>query len=428
MWILGVNLGHHASATLVKDGKVYVSINLERITRIKQDNGYPPPEQNNFDYSLVEYPWKAMDYCLNYANIQKTDLHRVVWNGIGLPPKDQISVNGFLVQKLKKNGYNLPDDRLNYCTHHLAHAYSTHYSSGFEESIILVADAAGEMNYKETVDDYVENKIAHIQTTRLGECVEATSIYEVKKGVFKKVYSKYKSAYSYFTKVEKNFDGSGFSTRYRLGKSLGEWYAENCELIGLTQDDAGKLMGLASFGDEKAVKEKYIEPMVYIDEDPQAGEYLIRAHENLPYEEVEELDEMYINTPIPSYMYDEIYENDFQSKANHAWFVQNEFERVIEFLAKKCSMISDVKNFCAAGGSFLNSVGNQKVIDLNLFDNHFFVPAADDGGISLGCAFYGYYNFNISKGRINLHNKEETAFMGKKYNEQEILGAIYDYS
>ena len=37
---------------------------------------------------------------------------------------------------------------------------------------------------------------------------------------------------------------------------------------------------------------------------------------------------MYINTPIPSYMSDKIYENDFQSQANHALFVQNQFERV----------------------------------------------------------------------------------------------------
>ena len=227
MWVLGINVGHQSGATLVKDGKVFVSINLERITRIKNDNGYPSPEENNWDYSLIEFPWKAMDYCLDYANIQKMDLDRIVWNGIGLTPAQQISVDGFLAQKLKKNGYNLSDDKLNYCTHHLAHAYSAHYSSGFDESIILVADNAGEMNYKETVDDFVENKIAHIQRTRLGECVEATSIYEVKKGVFSRVYSRYKPAYSYFNTVGKHTDGSGFSTRYRVGKSLGEFYYDN---------------------------------------------------------------------------------------------------------------------------------------------------------------------------------------------------------
>ena len=35
------------------------------------------------------------------------DLDRIVWNGIGLTPDQQISVDGFLVQKLKKNGYEV---------------------------------------------------------------------------------------------------------------------------------------------------------------------------------------------------------------------------------------------------------------------------------------------------------------------------------
>ena len=37
-WVLGVNIGHQSGATLVRSGKVFVSINLERITRIKNDN------------------------------------------------------------------------------------------------------------------------------------------------------------------------------------------------------------------------------------------------------------------------------------------------------------------------------------------------------------------------------------------------------
>ena len=64
-WVLGVNIGHQSGATLVRSGKVFVSINLERITRIKNDNGYPSPEENNWDYSLIEFHWKAMDYCLD---------------------------------------------------------------------------------------------------------------------------------------------------------------------------------------------------------------------------------------------------------------------------------------------------------------------------------------------------------------------------
>ena len=43
-------------------------------------------------------------------------------------------------------------------------------------------------------------------------------------------------------------------------------------------------------------------------------------------------------------------------------------------------------------------------------------------------AFYGYFNFHSKKGIFNLSNREESAFMGKKYNEKEILGALNEYS
>ena len=36
-WVMGANIGHDSGATLVKNGKVFVSVNSERITRIKHD-------------------------------------------------------------------------------------------------------------------------------------------------------------------------------------------------------------------------------------------------------------------------------------------------------------------------------------------------------------------------------------------------------
>ena len=43
---------------------MYVSINSERISRIKHD------EAND------DFPWKAMEYCLDYAGITKEDYPR----------------------------------------------------------------------------------------------------------------------------------------------------------------------------------------------------------------------------------------------------------------------------------------------------------------------------------------------------------------
>tara|TARA_A100001201_G_scaffold97653_2_gene84235 strand:- start:7406 stop:10456 length:3051 start_codon:yes stop_codon:yes gene_type:complete len=409
-WILGVNIGHDAGATLVKDGRVFVSINLERISRIKHDEGND------------DFPWAAMDYCLDYANITKKDLERVVWNGIGLQPELMMNPDGDWANRLRSNGYDLPKDRLNYCTHHLAHAYSAHYSSGFEESINIVVDAGGESNYKYVLENYTNNPIAHMKKFPLEKCVEATSIYEVKKGKFTKIYSAYKP----FPMSRELWP--------LLGQSLGEFYAIGCNYIGMDGlYDAGKLMGLAPYGRrEEALKEYEPISNVYIDDDPKAGDYFIRVHHNdvdkqmIPKSEDGYYDNpiWYINSERPKFLESNISHMDFQTKADWAWWVQHSFEKMILFLAKKASMISDVKYLTGSGGCFLNSVANQKIVDLNLFKDHFYVPASDDGGISIGTAFYGYYNFHPDKGKVNLSNREIEVFMGKEYSEEEILADL----
>ena len=400
-WVMGVNIGHDSGATLIKNGKVFVSINSERISRIKHD------EAND------DFPWKAMEYCLDYAGITKEDLERIVWNGIGLPPDLAIDPNGLWANRLKDNGWHFPEDRLNYCTHHLAHAYSAHYSSGFEESVSIVVDAGGETNFRDVIDKFTTNKIAHMKKYPIEKCVEASSIYEIKKGVFTKIYGAYKP----FPEA-----GELWPT---LGQSVGELYALGCNYIGMDGlYDAGKLMGLASYGRPEVANKRFNEKMVYIDPDPKSGDYFIRVHHAVPREEQTAETLMYIDSPRPEYFSSNIASEDFQSKADWAWMIQNKFEDLILFLAKKASMNSDVKYLTGAGGCFLNSIANQKIVDLDLFDDHFYVPAADDGGISIGTAFYGYYNFHPDKGKVNLSNKEETVFMGKDYSEEEIMSDI----
>ncbi len=402
-WVMGANIGHDSGATLVKNGKIFVSVNSERITRIKHD------EAND------DFPWKAMDYCLDYAGIKKDDLERIVWNGIGLPPELAIDPNGLWASRLKENGYNFSEDRLNYCTHHLAHAYSAHYSSGFEESVSIVVDAGGETNYREVIDKFFTNKIAHMKKYPIEKCVEASSIYEIKKGVFTKIYSAFKP----FPEAD---------LWPTLGQSIGEFYALGCNYIGMDGlYDAGKLMGLASYGRPEESKKRFDEPVVYLDPDPKSGDYFIRVHHAVPREEQTSETLMYIDTPRPIYWNSNISGEDFQSKADWAWMVQHQFEKMILFLAKKASMNSNVKYLTGSGGCFLNSIANQKIVDLGLFDDHFYVPASDDGGISIGTAFYGYYNFHPDKGKVNLNNKEETVFMGKDYSEEEIMSDIENF-
>jgi len=62
-YILGTGLSHDGSTALLKNGKIIVSIEKERLSRIKHDGG------NDFD---------TVQYCLDFAGIRVSDLTLIV--------------------------------------------------------------------------------------------------------------------------------------------------------------------------------------------------------------------------------------------------------------------------------------------------------------------------------------------------------------
>lgn len=66
MIILGITEDHNATAAIVKDGRVVACSSEERFSRIKNDS---------------EYPYKAIDSCLEVANIQASQIDYVVFAG-----------------------------------------------------------------------------------------------------------------------------------------------------------------------------------------------------------------------------------------------------------------------------------------------------------------------------------------------------------
>ena len=57
MIYLGINTSHGASASLMVNGKIIISIQEERLTNIKNFHGYPK---------------KSIDFCLKYIKKKQT--------------------------------------------------------------------------------------------------------------------------------------------------------------------------------------------------------------------------------------------------------------------------------------------------------------------------------------------------------------------
>ena len=354
---LGVNIGHDASTALCINGELISNIAEERLTRSKHDKAEDG------------VPMQSIRYVLNSNSIDLPQVNVVVYNG----PGEGHGVDYVLQCQQKFHKIGIRDSKLTYGLHHLMHAYSAYYSFPGKKGTAIVVDAGGEIAYHWSVSRQgqkynVDNTIA-----------ENASIYKIEKNTFETVYKHY---HNYFPTRESFLKGLTHNVVDYRGHSLGAFYEMACGVVGLGPGGfaAGKLMGMASYGKEENLYDEIGKPLhrnfIDIDESLHGDFYVPRDRIN--------------DNLMHWYNYD-LREDDFQTQADFALHIQLQFERAILFLIKKANLIAPNENLYLAGGSFLNSTVNQKIVDSGLFENVHIIPSADDTGISIGCAYYGYW-------------------------------------
>lgn len=170
MYILGIWDGHDAGACIVEDGEIKVAINEERLRRKKLDIGFPE---------------NSIKSCLDYLNLKPSDINIVATTGTQLTrimarqfhflddnfykfrrhliPKPRFEkfnryikywlarynasfLRGFTKlqtrKKLKKIGFANP--KIYVVDHHLAHATSAIFTSGFKKNLCITLDGVGD--------------------------------------------------------------------------------------------------------------------------------------------------------------------------------------------------------------------------------------------------------------------------------------------
>ncbi len=363
MRTLGFSVGHDKGAVVIENGKVVVGITQERLTRVKHDGAYQGGK----------IPYESILYCLNHLGLTINDIHSFVYSTTELHDD---------VEEQFKEKFGYKNYNLKFIPHHLAHAYSSFFSSGFEESAVIVADASGSiLNNLNKLTEWYPNKDK--EGLELGEdWTEGISIYHLTRNTHKEVYKKW---IKYPVPMETE-DGVSVGTLYSEG-SLQLIYEPNEHTW-----PAGKLMGLASYANQDIVNE--------------APDYIIEKDGDIF---------------IPNKrIYPKVtYNSDFYSKACVAGIYQREQERASLILAKMAKELTQSKNVCVAGGSFLNCNSNEKILNSGLFDNSYFIPPADDSGIPLGCAWYAYQEL------VDIENTEVfKPYIGKSYSRNEIISTL----
>ena len=358
IYVLGTHLSHDGSACLLKDGRICVAIEKERITRRKHAGG------NDTD---------AIKYCLDLEGISVRDLDLVVQNA-----------NFGMVEQGNSwwGGPRVFDENVPMVTisHHLAHAYSAIGTAPFDEMTVLTIDGCGNsMDDCIDVDQGValENPPAHLR-----------HLYFEKD-------SYYQFAGNKLTTVVKDFSewGTGIkgypmhptTTRH----SIGGLYLAASMYVFSGFEDPGKLMGLAPYG----MAGVYDFAMF----DLKDGRAFVR------YDWMSEFKK-------PCHSWTELKAN-FQYYADIAYWVQKEVERAILYVINARYDACPSENLAYTGGVALNAVANARIIKETKFKNLYIQPAAADNGLALGCAYYGWMEV-LKKERVK---HSGSMYLGKSY-------------
>lgn len=335
MIILGLSgaLGHDPAACLVIDGRVVAMVEEERLSRVK--------------HGRDQLPINATNYCLGHAGISIDDVDYIA---VSWEPKldPGVPIYQNFLPHLLVHDYFRPktQPKVEYVHHHLAHAASAFYSSGFPEAAVLVVDGVGEDS--------------------------ATSI-----GVGR---------------------GTGLHLEQNFGPrhSLGHYYSFAAEHTGLGSGHEGKLMGLAAYGEASVpVDVIKLEPDGYRIDLPGVGDSPMRDLWAPLYEGWTKWFTDNFSAPNkPRFIWDTASGRTRRVLdlppwcANLAASVQAALVEALLHLARVATERYRTRRLVIAGGVGLNCSANGVISRSGIIDDLFITPAAHDAGGALGAALY----------------------------------------
>jgi len=346
--IYGLFFGAHGySTTLIIDGEVKYAVEDERITRKKA--GYSWWDGPKHSLAAIE---KSCGITLEDADeifiTDPTVLTIIMFNNSDLDPSDdRVPLRNRLI-KLKH--------KIKFVNHHEAHAYSTYFTSGFnDKTIILTSDGGG---YEK----------------------EYGGIWLAEEGKLNKVHTSF----------------------IQTQGSIANLWFYACEFFGWrSTKDEGKIMGMAGHGRYNEYLYNAFKSCVKYNGDfdfeyPENG---IRA--KFVYERLQE-------------------EGWFETKEKKQDFAYNLQKYTEDTFIKYVSDISqkypEYRSLALAGGLFANVKLNQVINESGLFDRVFVFPAMGDEGLSYGAALKG----SIEAGDWKGIKKLENAFLGLEYSQETI--------
>ena len=357
--------GMDAAAALVVDGKLVSAAEQERFTRNKHTG---------------QFPIDAIQFCLRDSGISINEVDEIA-HGFDYSPyrelyqRDEISRELYqdvfsrdaLLAQVRRDLPGFPDNKVFNVNHHLAHAASAAYTSGWDECLVVVNDAMGE--------------------------TESLSVYDFHDGELEKLHT-----------VSAN-------------DSIGILYSLITLHLGFDfNSDEYKIMGLAPYGNRRCFR-PFFEQVVELREDGSIRIPILKLNQS------REERESYLGTRL--WLDEHLIKRRLQNhsvNSNHedvAAGLQECLERVVMHVCEHFGKQTGLRRLALAGGVALNCTANGKLFYSRLFDEIYVQPVAGDDGVALGAALY---RTSLAKSIPN--HRFPTPLFGPKYDNAEIESAL----
>jgi carbamoyltransferase len=392
--ILGISYGtHDTSACIMQSGRVVAAVEEEKMNREKRTDKFPIEAINSCldiagitadQIDIIALPVDLLLYFRNTLEILKTENCAKVREKTAQIPMgvtrtepsveektDHILKNIREMLSLRsRTGIAYADKghrpKVRYFSHHLSHAASAYYSSGFVDSAIVVIDGVGEL--------------------------DTISIYDARNGRLKKLLGR------------------------QYPHSIGKLYSAVCRYLGFFgPTKEGKVMALASYGSP-----------VYYDE---FSEMIAWPRKGLPRID-QSFFRFSLTPLWPSLVSEKFVkllgeartesERIEERHQNVAASLQKIYEETLIRIVNMAKSVTRLDNLCLAGGTMLNCKANAEVRKSRIFGNIYLHPTPHDAGLGLGAAYLAYHE---KRRGDYVPTKLESVYLGPQYSGRQIVDA-----
>jgi carbamoyltransferase len=357
--------GMDAAAALVIDGKLVAAAEQERFSGKKHTG---------------DFPIDAIRFCLAEGGVTIDEIDEIA-HGFDYAPYrglyandevssdlyDQVFSKDVLLKQVRRDLPGFPESKVFQVGHHIAHAASAAYTSGWDECLVVVNDAMGE--------------------------VESLSVYDFHDGQLEKLCT------------------------VGANDSIGILYSLVTLHLGFDfNSDEYKIMGLAPYGDPSHYR-KFFEEAVELCDDGSIRIPLLKLNHTREERENYTASRAYLDLHlIPRRAQDQSVNSTHEDVAAA---LQECLERVVLHVCEHFGRETGLRNIALAGGVALNCTANGKLMRSGLFDEVYVQPVAGDDGVALGAALY-----RTALAQRFPNRRLPAPLFGPQYSASDIVAAL----